>query len=227
MKNTIKKLITITAALVIGAGAFAKTLSELSGELKLLKDWDTKVAWANANAADIEATFGEVKTLIAANGNAYSAEKEVCGFAYLAGACTVPAATDWELCCLHSGKFIEVKSQSDPTFYADLKAGGWKIGNKQLSAGQKVAMAYTIKDFDYFVENNSPEVFEVMYIDRWVAKWLAKNLLSMGDAAKAKSICNNIVAVLIVRDNADEQLKTMQNCGKELTARALDAKIIK
>lgn len=227
MKNTIKKLITITAALVIGAGAFAKTLPELAGELKLLKDWESKVAWATANAADIEAVFPEVKKLPEMQTGNYSPEKDVCGLAYLAGVCTFPQATNWELCGLHSGKFIEVKSQSDPTFYADLKAGGWKIGNKQLSAGQKVAMAYTIKDFDYFVENNSPEVFEVMYIDRWVAKWLAKNLLSMGDAAKAKSICNNIVAVLIVRDNADEQLKTMQNCGKELTARALDAKIIK
>lgn len=227
MKNTIKKLITITAALVIGAGAYAKTLSELSGELKLLKDWDTKVAWANANAADIEATFGEVKKLIAANGNAPSAEKGVCGFAYLAGACTFPQATDWELCCLHSGKFIEVKSQSDPTYYAELKSNGWKIGDKQLSTAQKVNMAYTMKDFDFFIENNSPEVFEVMYIDRWVSMWLTKNLLAMSDTAKAKSICNNIVAALIVRDNADEQLKTMQNVGKELTARALDNKIIK
>lgn len=128
---------------------------------------------------------------------------------------------------MHSGKFIELKSQSDPTYYAELKSNGWKIGDKQLSTAQKVNMAYAIKDFDFFVENNSPEVFEVMYIDRWVSMWLTKNLLAMSDTAKAKSICNNIVAVLIVRDNADEQLKTMQNCGKELTARALDNKIIK
>lgn len=227
MKNTIKKLITITAALAIGAGAYAKTLSELSGELKLLNDWDTKVAWANANAADIEAAFPEVKKLIAANGNANSAEKGVCGLAYLAGACTFPQATDWELCCLHSGKFVELKTQSNPTFYSELKAGGWKIGDKQLSTGQKVNMAYTMKDFDFFVENNSPEVFETMYIDRWVSMWLTKNLLAMSDTAKAKSICNNIVAALIVRDNADAQLKTLQNVGKELTARALDNKIIK
>lgn len=128
---------------------------------------------------------------------------------------------------MHSGKFIEVKSQSDPTYYAELKTNGWKVGDKQLSTGQKVNMAYTMKDFDFFVENNSPEVFEVMYIDRWVSMWLTKNLLAMSDTAKAKSICNNIVAALIVRDNADAQLKTLQNVGKELTARALDAKIIK
>lgn len=227
MKNTIKKLITITAALVIGAGAFAKTLPELAGELKLLKDWDTKVAWANANAADIEAVFPEVKKLIAANGNAYSAEKGVCALAYLSGACTFPAATDWELCCLHAGRFIELKSQSDPTYYAEIKANGWKVGDNQLSPSQKTQTAYVMKDFDFFIENNSTEVFEAMYIDRWVSMWLAKNLLAMSDTAKAKSICNNIVAALIVRDNADEQLKTLQNVGKELTARALDAKIIK
>ena len=227
MKNTIKKLITITAALAIGAGAYAKTLSELSGELKALKGWETRVAWANTNAAEIEAVFPEYKTLPESQTDGWTVEKDVCGYAYLAGACTFPQATDWELCCLHSGKFVELKTQSDPTFYSELKAGGWKIGGKQITMRQKVSMAYTMRDFDFFVENNQPEVFEVMYIDGAVSKWLAKKLLSMTDTAKAKTICNNIVAALIVRDNADNYLKTMQNCGKELTARALDNKIIK
>lgn len=226
MKN-IFKLIAITAALVIGAGAFAKTLPELAAELQPLEGWEAKVAWANTNAADIEAVFPAYKALPESQTDGWTPEKDVFGLSYLSGACTFATATDWELCCMHAGKYIEEKSKTNPTLYAEIKAAGWKIGDNQITEKQRICMAYTMRDFDYFVENNQPELFEIMYIDGCVAKWFTKKLLAMPDTAKAKSICNNIVAALIVRDKADKYLKIMQVCNKELTARALDAKIVK
>lgn len=222
-----KKIISIISALAIAAGAFAKNITELRTEFEVeyKKGWSETVAFMNANSADIKAAWDSYKTTADAKKSDYILDRRIFSIAYCAG--QELTGSDWVLCCLHAETWARAKIADNPTFYDELKAGGWVVEGNKMTQSQISSAAYAAKDFSYF-ETAPVEAYSDFYWDNGsIFRFFANNLLAMSDVSKAKEICNKIETSLLLRGDKESTLKQVQGLSKALTARLLDAKLAK
>lgn len=159
-----KKIISIISALAIAAGAFAKNITELRTEFEVeyKKGWSETVAFMNANSADIKAAWDSYKTTADAKKSDYILDRRIFSIAYCAG--QELTGSDWVLCCLHAETWARAKIADNPTFYDELKAGGWVVEGNKMTQPQISSAAYAAKDFSYF-ETAPVEAYSDFYWD--------------------------------------------------------------
>lgn len=209
------------------AGAHAKNAAELQSEfdVEYKKGWTETLAFFEGNAADIKAAWEEYKKTPAAGKAEYDAERRMFSIAYCAN--LELSGSDWILCCLHAETFVKNRLADDPSFYSELKAGGWKIGANKMTQSQISGAAYAAKDFEYFSEAPIEAFADFYWANGEAFRFFAQNLLGMSDAEKAKSVCDKIETALILSGKDASALRQIQGMSKALTARILSAKILK
>lgn len=224
-----KKILSVIIAFALGAYAHAKNIAELRAEFdaEYAKGWTETVAFANANSADIKEAWEAFKTTPDAQKAGWVPDRRIFGIAYCAG--LELAGDDWIMCCLHPETFVKGKLADNPTYYSELKSGGWTIGSNKMTQQQISQAAIAAKDFEYFATAPQESFANLYWANGMLFKFLAENMLSMSDAAKAKEICNRIETALILENKSSNAsaLSQIQGLSKALTARMLDAKLSK
>lgn len=222
-----KKIIIAITACFVCLAANAKSLEELTAEFKTAyaTSWEDTVKFVQSNGDEIKAAWETYKSSDEAKKQVYDASREMFSISYCAG--VKLTGSDWVLCCLHSTTFIKEKDAQDPTYYANLKRGGWVIDGNKIAPQQQGNMALAMKDFSYFMTAPS-EAFSDLYWGNGDAfKFFANNLLALENPSDAKVICNKIEGVLLLQEKNAKALTQIQALQKALTARILDAKLIK
>lgn len=221
-----KKIITILSALALCACAYAKTITELRTEFKAVDsgDWATKCAFFKANAADLGKAWDAYKGNIKP---AWDDQAAIFLLAYISGKVDFNGS-DWQLCCLHTATFVRGKLASEPTYYADLKTSNWTLDGNKMTQAQISAAAYVAGDFEYF-KTAPQEAFVDLHweADGSTYQWFATNILAMSDVAEAKKVCNTIEGALLLHDIHKAARAQISTLNKALTARLLDAKLLK
>lgn len=222
-----KKIIIAITACFICLAANAKSLEELTAEFRTAHatSWEDTVKFTQSNGDDIKAAWEIYKSSDAAKKQVYDAPREMFCISYCAG--LKLTGSDWILCCLHPETFIKEKDAQDPTFYANLKSGGWILEGNKLKISQQGMLAYAMKDFSYFMTAPS-EAFSDLYWENGEAfKFFATNLLALDNPSDAKVICNKIEGVLLLQEKKAKALTQIQALQKALTSRILDSKLTK
>lgn len=116
----------------------------------------------NANSADIKAAWDSYKTTADAKKSDYILDRRIFSIAYCAG--QELTGSDWVLCCLHAETWARAKIADNPTFYDELKAGGWVVEGNKMTQPQISSAAYAAKDFSYF-ETAPVEAYSGFYWD--------------------------------------------------------------
>ena len=222
-----KKIIIAITACFFCLAANAKSLEELNAEFKSADSvgWEAIVEFTQSNGDDIKAAWETYKSSDAAKKPEYDKQRHMFSMAYHIG--LKLTGSDWVLCCLHSATFIKEKDAQDPTYYANLKSGGWVIEGNKLKLSQQGTIAYAMKDFSYFLTAPSEAFSDLYWKDGEVFKFFATNLLALDNPSDAKSICNKIEGVLLLQEQNAKALTQIQALQKALTARILDAKLVK
>lgn len=222
-----KKIIIAITACFVCLAANAKSLEELTAEFRtaFTTSWEDTVKFTQSNGDDIKAAWETYKSSDEAKKQVYDASREMFCITYCAG--LKLTGPDWTLCCLHPGTFIKEKDAEDPTYYANLKSGGWVIDGNKVELPQQGNIAYEMKDFSYFQTAPSEAFSDLYWGNGDVYKFFASNLLAMENPSDAKSICNKIEGVLLLQEKNAKALTQIQALQKALTARILDAKLIK
>ncbi len=230
-----KKIITLTLVVVLGASAYAKTLAELRAELPEYKN-DVSVIKARQaffieNKADCfrefnawkvspeaKLTYAEIflrkdaellktRDLVGGTYSWYGTELEV---------------DDEVALKLNAESFIRHNSEK----YATIKANGWKVGSYELSTAERFAMAFYAEDNDYILANpDKLEKFSKTWLENNVSR-VKKLLLKYPDINKAKEFCNAYESAMLLK-GCDSGVDAIKAIGKFLTERILDAKISK
>lgn len=222
-----KKIIIAITACFVCLAANAKSLEELTAEFRTAyaTSWEDTVKFVQSNDDEIKAAWETYKSSDEAKKQVYDASREMFSISYCAG--VKLTGSDWTLFCLNSAAFIMDKDAQDPTFYANLKSGGWILEGNKLKIAQQGVIALTMKDFSYFMTAPS-EAFSNLYWENGYAfKFFANNLLALENPSEAKVICNKIEGVLLLQEKNAKALTQIQALQKALTARILDAKLIK
>lgn len=222
-----KKLIIAITACFVCLAANAKSLEELNAEFDsaYAKSWEDTVQFVQTNSADIISAWNTFAATEDAKKPEYVKSRRMLSIAYCAG--LKLTGSDWILCCLHPGTFIKTKDAEDPTYYANLKSGGWVIDGNKVELTQQGNIAYEMKDFSYFQTAPSEAFSDLYWGNGAVFKFFASNLLAMENPSDAKVICNKIEGVLLLQEKNTNALKQIQLLQKALTARILDSKLIK
>lgn len=222
-----KKLIIAITACFVCLAANAKSLEELNAEFKTAyaTSWEDTVKFVQSNGDDIKAAWETYKSSDDAKNPGYVKSREMFSISYCAG--LKFTGSDWILCCLHPETFIKEKDAQDPTYYANLKSGGWVVEGTKLEPVRQGQLALTMKDFSYFLTAPS-EAYEDLYWGNGnTFKFFANNLLAMENPSDAKVICNKLEGVLLLQERNATALKQIQSLQKALTSRILDSKLIK
>lgn len=222
-----KKIIIAITACFVCLAANAKSLEELNAEFQTASatSWEDIVKFVQSNGDDIKAAWETYKSSDEAKKPGYDKRRHLFGMAYLIG--LKLTGSDWILCRLHPETFIKEKDAQDPTYYANLKSGGWTIEGNKLEISQQGRIALAMKDFSYFLTAPSEAFSDFYWGTGDTFKFFANNLLALENPSDAKVICNKIEGVLLTQENNAKALTQIQALQKALTARILDAKLIK
>lgn len=222
-----KKIIIAITACFFCLAANAKSVEELTAEFKSAESvgWEAIVKFTQSNGDDIKAAWETYKNSDAAKKPVYDKQRHMFAMAYHIG--LKLTGSDWVLCCLHSVTFIKEKDAQDPTYYANLKSGGWIIDGNKLELSKQGNIAYAMKDFSYFLTAPSEAFSDLYWGGGDVFKFFVSNLLALDDPSEAKSICNKIEGVLLTQEKNAKALTQIQALQKALTSRILDSKLIK
>ena len=222
-----KKIIIAITACFLCLAANAKSLEELNAEFKTAyaTSWEDTVKFTQSNGDDIKAAWETYKSSDEAKKQVYDDSRKMFSISYCAG--LKLTGSDWILCCLHPETFIKEKDAQDPTYYANLKSGGWTIEGNKLEISQQGRIAYAMKDFSYFLTAPSEAFSDFYWGNGDTFKFFANNLLALENPSDAKAICNKIEGVLLLQEKNAKALTQIQALQKALTARMLDSKLIK
>ena len=222
-----KKIIIAITACFVCLAANAKSLEELNAEFKTAyaTGWEDTVKFTQSNGDDIKSAWETYKSSDEAKKQVYDESRKMFSISYCAG--LKLTGSDWILCCLHPETFIKEKDAQDPTYYANLKSGGWVIEGNKLGISPQGRIAFAMKDFSYFLTAPSEAFSDFYWGNGDTFKFFANNLLALENPSDAKVICNKIEGVLLLQEKNAKALTQIQALQKALTARILDAKLIK
>lgn len=222
-----KKIIIAITACFVCLAVNAKSFEELNAEFRTAyaTSWEDTVKFVQSNGDDIKAAWETYKSSDAAKKPGYDKQRHMFSMSYNAG--LKLTGSDWILYCLHPETFIRQKDAQDPTYYANLKSGGWILEGNKLEISQQGRIAYAMKDFSYFLTAPSEAFSDLYWGNGGAFKFLASNLLALDNPSEAKAICNKIEGVLLLQEKNAKALTQIQALQKALTARILDSKLIK
>lgn len=222
-----KKIIIAITACFVCLAANAKSLEELTAEFRTAyaTSWEDTVKFVQSNDDEIKAAWETYKSSDEAKKQVYDESRKMFSISYCVG--LKLTGSDWILCCLHPETFIKEKDAQDPTYYANLKSGGWTIEGNKLEISQQGRIAHAMKDISYFLTAPSEAFSDFYWGNGDVFKFFASNLLALDDPSEAKSICNKIEGVLFLQEKDAKALTQIQALQKVLTSRILDSKLIK
>ncbi|MBQ6534316.1 MAG: hypothetical protein IJI37_04030 [Opitutales bacterium] len=135
-----RKIIIAISAFAIGAGAYAKALSELAGEYDKLTELSEKVAYLNANKADGAAAYGAWD---GASGT--GAEKKFFGALYYSTD-ALDGIPDAEGVKVNFEAWARKALAKNPQAFALCRAGGYVVGGQKLPVDKIIRYAHLAGD---------------------------------------------------------------------------------
>ncbi len=224
-----KKTITTLLAAVLAISAFAKTQAELVAEYNALaKDMQVQRDWATANKADLLGIWANWKTSAFAkfDDSGLTAEQKAENSTLL--------RIFGKLCDRHYEEMLpmsdiafvrigcgKIVPQKGAEWYAQVKAADFVVDGVALPDRTKFALAAWFGDAETAMALPSSECVRSSLYPSIVAK----SLLTMSDAAKAKAKVNEVKQAYILAGL--DIPPTIQAVSKELTSRLIDSKISK
>jgi hypothetical protein len=230
-----KKAITIILSTAIALCAFAKTGDELIAEYWSkatgMNDYPVAKAIVDANTADVKTAIS-----VWANGDAgkfnteekrsEQSKKDVQAARLMAGSYLVRNPGDIKslpvlfACEVISSKVVDAYAVENPSFYAELKAGDFKVNGVKLRPNSICNIAISAGDLEYVMSLPIDGVVNNINYQ----SILKKQLLVM-DVATAKAKITEIENWYLLKDR--EIPSSIKAISKVLTSRLVDEKLRK
>jgi len=212
-----KKIIITTIALVLGVGAMAKNLEQLTSEWNQLTDRKSRIEFVQANVSDIVQAY----PIWIKNGR----KPQTTGLFAVAYWHTTAFdnVSDCEAVRLSPQKLYQLRSAKNPNWYEDLKNGGWKLDGQQLTDWQIFELARSARDtesVEKIISNAPMYLFLTTGFDT-----ASKTLLRMKDCEKAKEKLIELQTLIATRNPNDARLDVLKTYLRIVREKCIDAKL--
>ena len=210
-----KKIIVGFIALTLGVGAMAKNLEQLASEWNQLADRKSRIEFVQANVSDIKEAY---KT------NGY---KTTGSFGLFSATYWHTNAFDniseYEAIILSATKAYRVYSANNPNWYDNIKANGFVVNEKKLTAWQVFSLAEVARDFEVVeqtVVNNPIGIFANTGF-----KTATGVLLRMKNVELAKNKLVEMQTLIALKNPNDARLDTLKTYLRIVREKCIDAKL--
>ena len=210
-----KKIIVGFIALTLGVGAMAKNLEQLTSEWNQLTDRKSRIEFVQANVSDIKEAY---KT----NGYKTTGSFGLFGATYW-HTNAFDNLSEYDAIILSATKAYRVYSANNPNWYDNIKANGFVVNEKKLTAWQVFSLAEAARDFEVVeqtVVNNPIGIF----INTGF-KTSTGVLLRMNNAELAKQKLIEMQTLIALKDPHDTRLDTIKTYLRIVREKCLDAKL--
>ena len=210
-----KKIIVGFIALTLGVGAMAKNLEQLASEWNQLTDRKSRIEFVQTNVSDIKEAY---KT------NGY---KTTGSFGLFSATYWHTNAFDnlseYDAIILSAPKAYRVYSANNPNWYDNIKANGFVVNEKKLTAWQVFSLAEVARDFEVVeqtVVNNPIGIF----INTGF-KTATGVLLRMKNVELAKDKLVEMQTLIALKNPNDARLDTLKTYLRIVREKCIDAKL--
>ena len=210
-----KKLIISFIVISFGVCALAKNLEQLTSEWNQLTDRKSRIEFVQANVSDIKEAY---KT------NGY---KTTGSFGLFSATYWHTNAFDnlseYDAIILSATKAYRVYSANNPNWYDNIKANGFVVNEKKLTAWQVFTLAEVAKDYDVVeqtIVNNPIGIF----INTGF-KTSTGVLLRMKNVELAKDKLVEMQTLIALKNPNDARLDTIKTYLRIVREKCIDAKL--
>ncbi|MBE6412798.1 MAG: hypothetical protein E7036_09660 [Opitutales bacterium] len=212
-----KKIIITTIALVLGVGAMAKNLEQLTSEWNQLTDRKSRIDYVQQNSTEIKAVYQDWFK------NGHKSKSYGIFSATYWHTSIFDDVSEYEAIFLSANKAYRVYSANNPNWYDDIKANGFVVNGKKLTAWQIFTLAEVAKDYDVVeqtIVNNPIGIF----INTGF-KTSTGVLLRMNNAELAKQKLIEMQTIIAIRNPNDARLDTLKTYLRIVREKCIDAKL--
>ena len=209
------KKVIIFIALTLSVGAMAKNLEQLTAEWNQLTDRKSRIEFVQTNVSDIKEAY---KT------NGY---KTTGSFGLFSATYWHTNAFDnlseYDAIILSATKAYRVYSANNPNWYDNIKANGFVVNEKKLTAWQVFSLAEVARDFEVVeqtVVNNPIGIF----INTGF-KTATGVLLRMKNVELAKDKLVEMQTLIALKNPNDARLDTLKTYLRIVREKCIDAKL--
>lgn len=210
-----KKIIITTLALALGVGAMAKNLEQLASEWNQLADRKSRIEFVQANVSDIKEAYK-------ANGYKTTGSFGLFSAAYWHTS-IFDDVSEYEAIVISATKAYRVYSANNPNWYDNIKANGFVVNGKKLTALHIFALAEAANDYDMIeqtIVNNPISIFSNNGF-----KTATHTLLRMKNVELAKEKLIELQTIIATRNPNDKRLDTLKTYLRIVREKCIDAKL--
>lgn len=212
-----KKIIVSFIALTIGVGALAKNLEQLASEWNQLTDRKSRIEYVQQNSTEIKAVYQDWFN------NGRKSKSYGLFSAIYWHTSILDDVSEYEAIFLSANKAYRVHSANNPNWYDNIKANGFVVNGKKLTAWQIFTLAEVTKDYD---------VVEQMVVNNPIAifintgfKTATRTLLRMKNVELAKDKLIEMQTVIATHNPNDARLDTIKAYLRIVREKCIDAKL--
>lgn len=213
-----KKLLVSILALTLGVCAYAKKLDQLTVEFSVLKDKSARVSYVNENLSDIKNAYQDW-----VDGGRKTKERRVFLVSYyLTDA--FDNLSDYEQACLAPRKLFRVRTAEDPTWYEDVKSGGFVLNGQKLADWQIFSLSTFARDIATTEKVIARCDISVLTSEENFAS-AVKVILQMTDVELAKKKLIELQTAIALRNPQDARLDTLKTYLRIVREKCIDVKL--
>ena len=212
-----KKIIVGFIALTLGVGAMAKNLEQLTAEWNQLNDRKSRIDYVQLNATEIKAVYQDWYN------NGHKSKSYGIFSATYWHTSIFDDVSEYESIFLSANKAYSLYTAKNPNWYDNIKANGFVVNEKKLTAWQVFSLAEVARDF---------EVVEQMVVNNPIGIFINTGfktatgvLLRMKNVELAKDKLVEMQTIIATRNPNDARLDTLKTYLRIVREKCIDAKL--